>query len=80
VSRHTATNDKGHKFVYGFDEPLSYFFLDRVYSDGRFRHIVGLCSFPPVYGSAANLLEYLDKFRVQVPEAHRDRLQLDLPI
>jgi hypothetical protein len=80
VSRHTATNDKGHQFVYGFDEPLSYYFLDRVYPDGRFRHIVGLCSFPPVYGSALNLLEFLDKFRVEVPEAHRELLMLDLPI
>ena len=80
MSRHAATNDKGHRVVYGFDRPLSYYFLDRVYPDGRCRHIVGLCSFPPVYGSALNLLEYLDKFRVQVPEAHRDLLQLDLPI
>ena len=80
MSRHTAENDKGHKFVYGFDGPLSYYFLDRVYPDGRFRHVVGLCSFPPVYGSALNLLEFLDKFRVEIPEEHRDLLMLDLPI
>jgi hypothetical protein len=51
-----------------------------VYPNGNWRHIVGLCSFPPVYGSALNLLEFLDKFRVEVPEAHRELLMLDLPI
>jgi hypothetical protein len=51
-----------------------------VYPSGGFRHIVGLCSFPPVYGSALNLLEYLDKFRVEIPAEHRDLLLSDLPI
>ena len=80
MSRHTATNDKGHQFVYGYDGLLYYYCLDRVYPDGRFRHIVGLCSCPPVYGSALNLLEFLDKFRVEIPAEHRDLLLSDLPI
>lgn len=80
MSRYEATNDKGHKFVYGFDRVLSYYFLDRVLKSGGWRHVVGLLSLPPVYGSAHNLLEYLDKYRVNIPDEHRRLIECDLPI
>jgi hypothetical protein len=80
MSRHTALNEDGEKFVYGFDSMLAYYFLDRVLPDGDWEHVVGMLSCPPVYGSALNLLDHLDRFGVVVPDEHRLNLELDLPI
>jgi hypothetical protein len=45
MSRHTASNEDGEKFVYGFDSMLAYYFLDRVLPDGDWE---GLCVGPAV--------------------------------
>ena len=80
MSRYEAANEAGDKFVYGFDRVLRYYFLDKVYPGGDWEHVVGLLSCPEVYGSAVNLLEYLDKFAVIIPVEHRQNLEFDLPI
>jgi hypothetical protein len=81
MSRHAVVDRKGRKFVYGFDERLSYYFLDYLPKRGGFpRSLVGLLSCPPVYGSACNLLEYLDRYGVPIPEEHRAKLEGDLPV
>lgn len=77
MSRYSAIDPKGRKFVYGFDERLSYYFLDVVYLTGNWRHLVGLLS--QVYGSAANVLERLDRYSVPIPDEHRRAMECDLP-
>ena len=76
MSRYAVTDSRGRKFVYGFDRPLSYYFLSY---EGRLHviHLVGLLS--PVYGSAANLLEWIDRYRLPIPEEHRLLAESDLP-
>lgn len=77
MSRFSTTNDRGDQFVYGYDRPLQYYFLDKVTKSG-FRSLVGLLS--NVYGSAHNLLEMCDRLKVKLPRVHREELLLDLPL
>jgi hypothetical protein len=80
MSRHSAVDRKGRKFVYGYDERLQYFFLDYLSKFGCPRSLVGLLSFPAVYGSACNLLAFLDRFGITIPDDHRAKLEGDLPV
>jgi hypothetical protein len=77
MSRFATTNDKGQDFVYGYDRPLQYYFLDKLTKSG-FKSLVGMLS--DVYGSAHNLLEMCDRLKIALPEIHRDELMLDLPL
>lgn len=78
MSRFQITNDKGDKFVYGYDRPLQYFFLDKISTKGFPKSLVGLLS--SVYGSAHNLLEMCDRLGIKLPKVHREELLLDLPL
>lgn len=82
MSRFLAFDSKGREYVYGYDRPLMYYFLSRV--KPRLQHIVGILSGTirkeEVYGSASNLLEYLHKLKIEIPQRHRDELLLDLPL
>ncbi len=80
MSRHSAVDRKGRKFVYGYDERLQYYFLDYLSKFGFPRSLVGMLSCPQVYGSACNLLEYLDRYGIPIPEDHRAKLEGDLPV
>lgn len=72
MSRYTV-NSKGKKIVYGFDNPLSQFFLD---IDGK--HICGPLS--PVYGSNYEMLAALRRNGIEkmIPQIHIDAITDDL--
>jgi hypothetical protein len=81
MSRHTVKDPKGREFTYGYDRPLQYYFLS--YDRNRagtpvYHHLVGLLS--PVYGSASNLLEWIDRYKIAITPEHRRLLMLDLPV
>lgn len=80
MSRFYVTANNGKEFVYGYDRPLQYYFLS-LYQKGKMpRHLVGLLSDPPIYGSARNLLEMCDRVGITLPNIHREELCLDLPL
>jgi hypothetical protein len=79
MSRFAITNNKGQKFVYGYDRPLQYYFLDKETKDPmQPRALVGLLS--EVYGSASNLYEMCKRVGINLPEIHREDLAMDLPL
>ena len=68
MSRYSATNPKGERFVYGFDVPLQEYFLQTT-RDGEWLELVGCLSLVP--GGNSNLLEALERHEVDVPEIGR---------
>ena len=78
MSRFIAENAKGQRFAYGYDRPLQYYFLSRIHPSPM-RHLVGLLSEKGVYGSASNLLGYVRKLGIVVPESHENAMLADLP-
>jgi hypothetical protein len=82
MSRFNATDKKGRRYCYGYDRPLQYFFLSR--ETPKLKHIVGLLSGTvrkqEVYGSASNLLEYINRLKIEIPLRHREELLLNLPL
>ena len=79
MSQYRATNDKGEEFAYGYDRPLQEYFLfkDAPEEDSGCINLVG--SLSDTYGSAANLLEAIEKHGIEIPEEHRNAMMLDLP-
>ena len=84
MSRFTTTSATGERYVYGYDRPLQYYFLDKITKSGdgfpEYTSIVGELSDPPIYGSALNLLDKIDELKIDIPELHRLDLHLDLPL
>lgn len=72
MSRHTIKNE-GRVAIYGFDRPLSEYFV-QIWPEGRDSpvHVVS--------GGAGPVFECLEKYGVTLPDAHRDLMALDLPI
>lgn len=64
------------KYAYGFDRPLSEYFLSK--DDTT---LVGLLSYPHVYGGHTQLMTAMQKEGVwdQIPEHHKSAIALDLP-
>lgn len=79
MSRFAITNNKGERFVYGYDRPLQYYFLDKETKDPmQPKALVGLLS--NVYGSANNLYEMCKRVGIDLPAIHREDLAMDLPL
>lgn len=80
MSRFEITSKSGHRYTYGYDRRLSYYFLDKHMKKGFPKSLVGLLSCPNIYGSARNLLEMCDRVGIKLPRVHREELALDLPL
>jgi hypothetical protein len=78
MSRFSITANDGRQYVYGYDRPLMYYFLDLVRPKQMPKALVGMLS--PVYGSARNLLEMCERRGIKLPRIHREELCLDLPL
>lgn len=78
MSRFSIIAKDGTKYVYGYDNPLQYYFLDRMVEDEFPEALVGMLS--PVYGSAHNLLDACSDNGIELPPQHRDELLMDLPL
>lgn len=81
MSRYNATNENGERFEYGYDRPLQEFFLQKVVpSDDGWPECVELVGcLSNTYGSAANLLEAIEKNKIKIPENHRNAILFDSP-
>jgi hypothetical protein len=77
MSRFAIKAQDGKEYVYGYDRPLQYYFLDLIGKKGFPRALVGMLS--PIYGSAHNLLEMCNRLGIKLPRIHREELFLDLP-
>ena len=78
MSRFSTIGKDGSQYVYGYDRPLQFYFLDRLVEDEFPEALVGEMS--PVYGSALNLLDACEKHGISLPKQHRDELLCDLPL
>lgn len=78
MSRFSTTAKDGKQFVYGYDRPLMYYFLDLMRPNKAPKALVGMLS--PIYGSAHNLLEMCDRVGIKLPRRHREELLFDLPL
>lgn len=78
MSRFSITAKDGQNYVYGYDRPLQFYFLDLECDDDHPEPLVGMLS--DVYGSARNLLEMCDRVGIHLPRVHREELLLDLPL
>lgn len=67
-------------FAYGYDNPLREYFLQKtIFEDGEMEIVELVGSISDKYGSAANLLDALNKNNVDIPEDHRTKIMMDLP-
>jgi hypothetical protein len=78
MSRFSTIGKDGSQYVYGYDRPLQFYFLDRMVEDEFPEALVGILS--PIYGSAHNLLDACDKHGITLPKQHREELLFDLPL
>ena len=72
MSRFVSLAKGKTQYVYGYDRVLDYYFLSREFANGNWRNYVGLLS--DVAGTADNLLHFMDKMGVSMPDAHRQDL------
>jgi len=81
MSRYNAMNNKGEKFEYGYDRPLSEYFIQKVIpTDDGFPECVELVgSLSNTYGSAVNLLIAIQENGISIPDPHRLAIELDMP-
>jgi len=81
MSRYQATNSKGERFEYGYDRPLQEYFIQKVIpSNDDYPECVELVgSLSNTYGTAANLLDAIEKNGVIIPDNHKEAILFDLP-
>lgn len=81
MSRYQTTNKNGERFEYGYDRPLQEYFIQKVIpSNDDFPECIELVgSLSDTYGTAANLLDAIEKNGVIIPDAHREAILFDLP-
>ncbi len=66
------------QYVYGYDPVLDYYFLSRAFANGNWRDYVGVLSHES--GTADNLLHFMDKMGVAMPDEHRQDLIDGVPL
>lgn len=74
MSRFIASNDSGYKFAYGFDRPLSEYFLQKYVGD----EVIDLVGFP-LQGNKTAFLRAVEQEGVNLPDHHVQCVCLDLP-
>lgn len=81
MSRYSATNSKGERFEYGYDRPLQEYFIQKVVpSDDDYPECIELVgSLSSTHGTAANLLDAIEKNGVIIPDNHKEAILFDLP-
>ena len=84
MSRFTVTNRTGTTFAYGYDRPLSQYFLDVISRNGIDQHfnVVGFGAVLWSNGTNGQMLEGLSCYGLinLIPPAHLSAITLDLPI
>ena len=75
MSKYYIQNKKGESFSYGYDRPLSEYFLD----DNVEESFVGTMS--DVHGSASNLMKAAAEKGIWelMPQSHKQAMLMDLP-
>ncbi len=74
MSRYIASNDSGENFAYGFDRPLSEYFLQKYVGD----EVIDLVGFP-LKGNKTAFLNAIEQNNVKLPDHHLQCVCLDLP-
>ena len=75
MSRYNARNEQGESFVYGFDRPLSEYFIQKRCGD----ELIDLVGYPVNRGTKNAFILCIEKHGIILPDHHEQAVCMDLP-